>query len=162
MNTEQFKESKWFEVTITFYPYYSPGEKFKLIEKLPKLILGQMAWYSIEYHKKPNTSDNDVHRPHVHMLLRQKNTCNVVNIQTMKTNLERKYGRTTTTYLNTLTDVEKWYEYIQKDVSTNNELYPKYNHWRQFQTSNEIDLEEEEKAINDMDTINKKKNVRTI
>lgn len=155
----KFDTSKWFAITITFLPYYSPSEKFKLIEKLPKLIVGKNAWYSIEYHKKPDKTDN-VLRPHVHMLLRQTLKCNVCNIQMMSQNLTRKFGRTEVKYLETQEDVEGWYEYINKDVDRLNSTYPQYKHWREYSTDNEIDPIIEAEIIADMDDYNKKSKVR--
>jgi len=145
-----FDESKWFAITITFLPYYSPAEKFKLIEKLPKFIVGKNAWYSIEYHKKPDKTDN-VLRPHVHMLLRQTLKCAPCNIQLMSQNLSKKFGRTEIKYLETQEDCEEWYKYITKDVVLLNTSYPKYNHWREYDTNNEIDPALEAIAMADMD-----------
>ena len=150
-----FDDSKWFAITITFLPYYSPSEKFKLIEKIPKFTIGKNAWYSIEYHKKPDKTDN-VLRPHVHMLLRQNLKCAPCNIQIMSQNLTKKYGRTEVKYLETEADCLSWYNYITKDINILNEKYPKYNHWRKFSTNNEVIPELEAIAMAEMDDTQRK------
>lgn len=165
MENNIFEGSKWYAVTLTFFPYYSPGEKFKLIDKVPKLLLGQQAWYSIEYHKKPNSEENDVFRPHVHILLKMTLKSNSINVKTMIQNFSKNYGRTDFRYLNTAIDTDQWLDYIKKDVELNNTLYPTYQHWKEWKANTEItdeDIEKEEEFIKENSDFKIKKRIKRV
>lgn len=114
-----FEDNRFYELTITFLPKYTVTEKFQLIENIVNLLYIfniNEAWYCIEYHKKHNGT-NDVLKPHLHILL------DTLNIQSVNNYFISEYGRTHCSYLKTQECLNKYFDYINKDVYYNNKTY---------------------------------------
>lgn len=130
------RETIHYAITITFRPEFTIKDKLKLINKLPKYLLGKDLYWerSIEYHKyhmrHPKQGLDNPCSPHVHMYLTMEDTVSRRNnIDCMKMNFQRLYGRPDIQVLHSNEDIDLWRIYIQKDNVRNNEAYPTINHF---------------------------------
>lgn len=140
-----------YAITITFKPYYSVSQKFKLIEELHKFISSHFSTnntiYSIEYHKyniKDVRYDNNDYndnplKPHVHMIVQCKRKRSVDQINNIYKEFQRTYGNTKIDYLESKDDFDNFSVYLLKDVDRLDNKFD-FSHFHSFNFNSKKDF----------------------
>lgn len=121
-----------YEGTITFDSAYDYDIKQKKIEQL-SMIFSKCLRHTLnsdykmllvrEYHKVSKGSIiDDPESPHYHLIFYSKYKLSVTRLRGIYNTIRDYYGRCQFHKLTTLR-YQHWYEYINKDVKKNNELY---------------------------------------
>lgn len=137
-------EFEAYAITLTFRPqikYIVRMTRIALFRKIIrdafKNICDYHLQYSLEYHKYPVThpfaGQPNPHAPHVHAYL-EVYDCEVPQrtIDKIVGEFCRKFGRTQFDQLHSKEDMLRWVEYIQKDVTDNNQRYPSIQHHKEI------------------------------
>lgn len=148
-----------YAITLTFRPHIKYVVRMARIASFRQMVRDALKHYcsyhlqySLEYHKYPVThpfsGQNNPQAPHVHAYLEVYNyELPQRVIDKLYKEFNKKFGRTQFDQIHTKDEQLRWVEYIQKDVITNNQLYPTIQHHKEINHN----LQDYENTLNNID-----------